>query len=63
MLTEPLPDHTAWDDIRYQFYVRKKLVKALDEAAAGNTVPQEMAVQQILSKTSRFNGHNPPSRV
>jgi hypothetical protein len=50
MLIEQLPDHVTWDDIMYEFYVKKKLAKALDEAAAGETVPHQTAVQQILSK-------------
>ena len=50
MLIEQLPDHATWDDIMYEFYVKKKLAKALDEAAAGDTVPHQIAVQQILSK-------------
>jgi len=49
-LIDLLPDHATWDDIMYEFYVKKKLAKALNEAATGNTVPHEIAVQQILSK-------------
>jgi hypothetical protein len=50
ILIEQLPDHATWDDIMYEFYVKKKLAKALDEAAAGDTVPHQAAVQQILSR-------------
>ena len=37
-LIDLLPDHATWDDIMYEFYVKKKLAKALDEAAAGDVV-------------------------
>ena len=33
MLIEQLPDHATWDDIMFEFYVKKKLAKALEEAA------------------------------
>jgi hypothetical protein len=50
MLIEQLPDHATWDDIMYELYVKKKLAKALDEAAAGDVVSHQTAKQQILSK-------------
>ena len=48
-LIDQLPDHVTWDDIMYEFYVKKKLAKALDEAAAGDVVSHQAAKQQILS--------------
>jgi len=50
MLIEQLPDHATWDDIMYEFYVKKKLAKALDEAAAGAVVSHETAKEQLSSK-------------
>jgi len=50
MLIEQLPDHATWDDIMYEFYVKKKLAKALDEAAAGEVVSHETAKEQLSSK-------------
>ncbi len=50
MLIEQLPDHATWDDIMYEFYVKKKLAKALGEADAGDVVSHQRAKQQILSK-------------
>jgi hypothetical protein len=50
-LLDLLPDHATWDDIMYEFYVKKKLAKALDEAAAGEVVSHQTAKQQILSKS------------
>jgi hypothetical protein len=49
-LIEQLPEHATWDDIMYEFYVKKKLAKALDEAAAGDVVSHQVAKQQILSR-------------
>jgi hypothetical protein len=50
VLIERMPDYATWDDIMYQFYVKKKLAKALDEAAAGDVVSHENAKEQLLSK-------------
>ena len=49
-LIELLPDHATWDDIMYEFYVKKKLAKALEEAAAGDVVSHQTAREQLLSK-------------
>jgi hypothetical protein len=49
-LIELLPDHATWDDIMYEFYVKKKLTKALDEAAAGEVAPHEIAKEHLFSK-------------
>jgi hypothetical protein len=48
-LIDLLPDHATWDDIMYEFYVKKKLSKALDEAAAGDVVSHETA-NECLSR-------------
>ncbi len=50
MLIEQMPDHATWDDIMYEFYVKKKLAKALDEAVAGEVVSHEAAKEQLFSK-------------
>ncbi len=49
MLIEQLPDHATWDDIMYEFYVKKKLAKALDEAAAGEVVSHATAKGHLSS--------------
>ena len=49
-LIDLLPDHATWDDIMYEFYVKKKLAKALEEADAGDVVPHQTAKQLIDSK-------------
>jgi hypothetical protein len=48
-LIELLPDHATWDDIIYEFYVKKKLAKALDEVAADEVVSHETAKEQLSS--------------
>ena len=49
-LIDALPDQATWDDIMYEFYVKKKLAKALDEAAAGDVVSHQTAKDQLSSK-------------
>jgi hypothetical protein len=51
MLIEQVPDHVTWDDIMYELYVKKKLAKALDEAAAGQVVLHEEAKGLFSSKS------------
>ncbi|MGA2986588.1 MAG: hypothetical protein ABSG32_22535 [Terriglobia bacterium] len=50
-----LPDHATWDDIMYEFYVKKKLAKALDEAAAGDVVSHQIAKQLLLAQRTTDN--------
>ena len=52
MLIEQMPDHATWDDIMYEFYVKKKLAKALDEAP-GEVIPHEKAKVLLSSKSQR----------
>ena len=49
-LIDLLPDHATWDDIMYEFYVKKKLARALEEAAAGDVVSPQTAKEQLSSK-------------
>ena len=49
-LIDLLPEHATWDDIMYEFYVKKKLAKALDEAAAGEVVSHETAKGHLSSR-------------
>jgi hypothetical protein len=54
-LLDLLPDHATWDDIMYEFYVKKKLAKALDEAAAGDVVSHHTAKEQIIPPRTTDN--------
>ena len=40
-LIDSVPDTASWDDIMYEFYVRKKIEFGLKEADAGKVVSQE----------------------
>jgi len=51
-----LPDHATWDDIMYEFYVKKKLAKALDEAAADDIISHSTAKEQIILPGTTDNG-------
>ncbi|HEV2492346.1 MAG TPA: hypothetical protein VG204_04665 [Terriglobia bacterium] len=49
-LIEALPENATWDDVMYEFYVKKKLAQALKEADQGDVVSHESAKQQLSSK-------------
>ena len=49
-LIDELPDGVTWDDILYEFYVKKKIDRAVDAAEAGDVVSHEEAKRRILSK-------------
>ncbi len=49
-LIDALPEHATWDDLMYELYVKQKLQKALDEAAAGNVVSHDKAKQELTSQ-------------
>ena len=40
-LLDSIPDSASWDDIMYEFYVRKKVEAALEEADAGEVLTHE----------------------
>ena len=47
-LLDEIPDGASWDDIMYQFYVRKKIEIALDAAEAGELVSHEEVKKRFL---------------
>ena len=49
-LLDEIPDNATWDDIMYQFYVRKKIEVALREAEDGRVVSHEEIKKRFLSK-------------
>lgn len=49
-LIDGLPEQATWDDLMYEFYVKKKLEKALDEPATGAVVSHETAKRELFSK-------------
>ena len=46
-LIEQLPNQTTWDDVMYEFYVKKKLSAALEDADEGRLVAHD-AVRKSL---------------
>jgi predicted transcriptional regulator len=46
-LLDRIPDNATWDDIMYQFYVEKKVEKALQEVKTGSVVPHEEVKKMI----------------
>jgi hypothetical protein len=49
-LIDKLPDQATWDDIMYEFYVKKKLSVALKAAEEGHVVSHKEAKKRLLSK-------------
>ena len=49
-LIDSLPDQATWDDIMYEFYVKKKLAVALKAADEGRIVSHKEARKRLLSK-------------
>jgi len=49
-LIDKLPEQATWDDIMYEFYVKKKLAVALKAAEEGRVVPHKEAKRRLLSK-------------
>ncbi len=48
-LIDKLPDQATWDDIMYEFYVRKKLEVALKADQEGRVVPHEEVKKKFSS--------------
>lgn len=49
-LIDKLPDQATWDDIMYEFYVKKKLAIALKAAEEGKVVSHEEVKKRFLSQ-------------
>ena len=47
-LLDEIPENASWDDIMYQFYVRKKIEVALREAEDGDVVSHEEMKKALL---------------
>ena len=47
-LLDSIPEDATWDDIMYEFYVRKKIEVALEDAEAGRVVPHEEVERRYL---------------
>jgi hypothetical protein len=49
-IIEDLPDTASWDDIMYEFYVRKKIDLGLEAAEAGAVVSQNEVEKRFCPK-------------
>ena len=49
-LLDKLPEHATWDDIMYEFYVKKKIEVALKAAENGEVVCHDEAKKRLLSE-------------
>jgi len=47
-LIDKLPDQATWDDIMYEFYVKKKLSVALKAAEKGHIISHQEAKKRLL---------------
>ena len=49
-LIDKLPEKATWDDIMYEFYVKKKLAVALKAADEGRVIAHKEVKKRLLSK-------------
>jgi len=49
-IIESLPEQATWDDIMYQFYIKRKIEISLKAFAEGKVIPHETVVQKLLSQ-------------
>ena len=49
-IIENLTDQATWDDVMYQFYVKKKIEVSLKAVDAGNVVLHEDLKKRLKSK-------------
>ncbi len=46
-LIDNMPDKATWDDIMYQFYVKKKILNGLDAAERGNVLSHDDVKKRV----------------
>ena len=49
-LIDRLPDQVTWDDIMYEFYVKKKIATGIKAVEEGRIVYHEEVKKRFLSK-------------
>ncbi len=49
-IIENMPEQATWDDIMYQFYVRKKVMVSLMAAEDGNIYSHDDVKKRLMSK-------------
>jgi hypothetical protein len=49
-IIDSLPDQATWDDVMYQFYVKKKISASLKAAEEGNVLSHDDVKKRLLMK-------------
>lgn len=49
-LIDRLPDQVTWDDIMYEFYVKKKISTGIKAAKEGSIISHKEVKKRFLSK-------------
>ncbi len=49
-LIDRLPDQVTWDDIMYEFYVKKKIATGIKAAEEGHIISHDEVKKRFLSK-------------
>ena len=49
-ILDNMPEQVTWDDIMYQFYVKRKISMSLKALEAGSVVSHDDARKRILGK-------------
>jgi predicted transcriptional regulator len=47
-IIDHLPEQATWDDIMYELYVKQKIEEGLADIEAGNTIPHEQVMAELL---------------
>ena len=47
-IIESLPEQATWDDIMYQFYVKKKITDSLEAAEEGRILTHEDVRKRVM---------------
>ncbi|WP_089281650.1 hypothetical protein [Anaerovirgula multivorans] len=49
-IIENLPEQATWDDIMYQFYVKKKITTSIEAAEEGRIMTHEDVRKRVIKK-------------
>ena len=49
-IIDNLPEQATWDDIMYQFYVRKKITASLEAAEEGRIMTHDDVKKRVIKK-------------
>jgi predicted transcriptional regulator len=49
-MIDSLPEQATWDDIMYQFYVKKKIAASLKAVEEGNVLSHDDVKKRLLMK-------------